>query len=89
MNHIDCLQLLLEKTGLSKNALSKAIGFKSAGHLSQIMLGTRKPTIESCFKIINYAKQYDVFVTPDMFCKKEETQQSPTPDNVGDGLDAA
>lgn len=65
------INLLREKTGLGRTQLGYKIGLKSAVHIYQIEKGLRKPSFDTCFKIIAYAKKYDVHLTLDMLRGEE------------------
>jgi hypothetical protein len=66
MSVSDYIILLLNKSGLSMYALGKELGLKSKSHVWLLKNGKNLPSIPTCFKIINFAKRYDVHLTLDM-----------------------
>lgn len=66
MKASDYIKLLREKSGLSRADMGKAIGLKSSAHIWLIEKEIRLPNIQTCFKIIEFAKKYDIHLTLDM-----------------------
>jgi DNA-binding XRE family transcriptional regulator len=72
MKAADYIKLLREKSGLSRTQLGYKIGLKSAVHIYLIEKEIRKPSFNTCFKIIEFAKKYDVHLTLDMLRGDED-----------------
>jgi DNA-binding XRE family transcriptional regulator len=66
MKASDYIKLLREKSGLSRERMGHAMGLKSIAHIWLIENEVRLPSLKTCFKIIEFAKKYDVYLTLDM-----------------------
>ncbi len=67
----DYIDLLLKKSGLTMYGLGKELGLKSTAHVWLLKHGINLPNIQTCRKIINFAKKYDVHLTLDMLRGEE------------------
>lgn len=66
MGLTDYFELLRQKSGLTKHDLGKELGLKSRSHIWLLESGKRLPSFPTCYKIIEFAKKYDVHLTLDM-----------------------
>ncbi len=73
------IDLLLKKSGLTMYALGKKLGLKSNAHVWLLRHGINLPNIETCKKIIRFAKDYDIHLTLDMLRGEESESSHPEP----------
>lgn len=74
MSVADYLAILREKSGLTMYGLGRELGLKSKAHVWLLEHGQRLPSIPTCYKIINFAKKHDIYLTLDMLRGEKDVQ---------------
>lgn len=58
----DIIKKLMKKTGLTSRGLARALNFPENA-ISYYINGKRKPNILNCYRIIKFAKKYDMEIS--------------------------
>lgn len=61
---------LQRKLGINLNQMSHLIGLKSSAHIYFLNSGKRRPSRETCYKLIKLGKQLGINVTLDQLIDK-------------------